>query len=83
MKFLVKYSDDGRVTIPREVRLALELQGRQDLELSVKDQQIIIEKATHKCVICGSEQVNECVVNKHTTYLCNDCLKELPKEWRV
>lgn len=78
MNFLVKYSSDGRITIPREVRLQLELNEAQDLELHVdENNQIIVNKKIKRCNICNSEEVYECKVNNRIVYLCDKCLDEL------
>ena len=82
MNFLVKYSSDGRITIPREVRLQLELNEAQDLELHVdENNQIVVTKKLRRCNICGSEEVFECKVNNRIVHLCDKCLDEL-KEGR-
>ena len=76
-KTIVKYnSRDGRFTIPRELRRELKLDKVDRLQLTVKNNQIILEpEAEPKCDLCGSIDCLLNDVNGHT--ICMDCYKDI------
>jgi len=75
LSFLVKYADDGRVTIPREIRSHLKLKGGTDLAMKVEDGNIVISKPEHRCFVCGSDKV----IPFGEKYICEECKAELKK----
>jgi len=80
MNFLVKYSADGRITLPREVRQELKLRGGKDLSLHIEDGKIVVEQIGKKCSICGSdEDLSTYNVGNVKVDICNKCLLELKK----
>lgn len=78
LNFLVKYSSDGRITIPREVRKELQLEEPQDLELYVDDiGRIVVTPKAKRCRICNTQDIQEHTIQGKIVYLCNNCVKAL------
>jgi AbrB family transcriptional regulator, transcriptional pleiotropic regulator of transition state genes len=62
----------GRIVVPIEMRKALGIKNRDEIEISMKDDGIYLRKKTTGCVICDSkENLSEV---KNGRYLCVDCL---------
>lgn len=75
LSFLVKYADDGRVTVPREIRTHLKLKGGTDLAMKVEGENIIISKPEHRCFSCGSDNV----VPFGDRFICEECKAKIKK----
>ncbi|MEG1565404.1 MAG: AbrB/MazE/SpoVT family DNA-binding domain-containing protein [Bacilli bacterium] len=79
MKFLLKYSSDGRITLPREIRNELKLQGGIDVTAEVIDGKVIISVPTIRCNLCGIHNDVKRYTSKDNTevVLCSECKKVL------
>ena len=75
LNFLVKYADDGRVTVPREIRSHLKLKGGTDLAMRVEGENIVISKPAQRCFVCGSDKV----IPFGERYICEGCKAEIKK----
>lgn len=82
VKVLAKYSPDGRITIPKEIRIALGLETVSEFEITVKDRDIVLEPVRRRCTICGRNLVG---IEKHEIapgiVLCYDCYKVFAKHF--
>ena len=78
-KFLVKYSYDGRITLPREIRRLMRVPGGKGVDLSVymEGDKIILEQPVNQCQFCGVKTENKLDIGKFETYICNDCYKKI------
>ena len=66
----------GRVVLPIELRRTLDIEIRSPLEIYVDGDLIILKKYEPACIFCGEAKD---VINFKDKIICNDCLKELPK----
>ncbi len=71
-----KLDDLGRVVIPREIRRSMGLMERDDLEIFVEGDQIILQKFSPRCVFCGCD---EKLVNFYGKNLCKNCIEVIQK----
>lgn len=80
-KYLVKYSNDGRITIPREVRGEIKIPGGKgvDLLLYINKGKIIIEPPTNRCQFCGIKTDNKVVIDKSSAFICKECCSKISK----
>lgn len=68
--------DLGRIVLPVELRRNLKI-GRKDLlEIFVEDDKIILQKCSHNCIFCGSE---DNIADFKGKYICGDCLAQIKK----
>jgi transcriptional pleiotropic regulator of transition state genes len=64
----------GRIVIPIEIRKRFGLTERDALEISVKDQTILLTRPRSACVFCGS---TDGALEHRGQVVCNDCVSEL------
>lgn len=69
-----KVDDLGRIVLPIEVRRALDIAERDELEIYVENDRIILKKFEPACLFCGSD--NGLVTYRHKN-ICPDCIKKL------
>ncbi len=75
---IVRRVDDlGRVVIPIELRRTLGIGDKEELEIYVDGDQIILRKPSFRCLFCNSEE--HVTVYKRQS-VCHDCLDELRSE---
>lgn len=66
-----KFDDLGRIVIPKEIRNSLEIKEGTAVDITVKDNKVIIEKCTpFECEQCG-QSIDE------QDKFCKHCGKEL------
>jgi AbrB family transcriptional regulator, transcriptional pleiotropic regulator of transition state genes len=72
---IIRHLDElGRIVIPIEIRKRFGLTERDALEISVKNQTILLARPKSHCVFCGSTRS---VVDYRGRGLCRACLGEL------
>ena len=64
----------GRIVIPKEIRTALELSPKDEMEIYIENGSIILKKSKTGCAICGSEAALTEVSGKP---VCADCIKKI------
>ncbi|MBR5535716.1 MAG: AbrB/MazE/SpoVT family DNA-binding domain-containing protein [Clostridia bacterium] len=65
----------GRVVIPKELRMALDIEDNKDLlEIYVEGDKIILKKFASGCTFCGKEGVLSSFRGK---IICPDCINEI------
>lgn len=60
----------GRVVIPKEMRKRCRIEVGDPVEFRTEGGQIIIKRAAHLCVFCGSDRASEWLLGQP---VCADC----------
>ncbi len=68
-----KVDELGRIVLPIELRRNLDIAERDELEIYVDNDRIILQKHEASCVFCG----NSVVATFRGKYVCSNCAKEL------
>jgi AbrB family transcriptional regulator, transcriptional pleiotropic regulator of transition state genes len=72
---IIRHLDElGRIVIPIEIRKRFGLIERDALEISVKNQTILLSRPKSACVFCGSTRS---VFDHKGQGVCRTCLNEL------
>ncbi len=72
---IIRHLDElGRIVIPIEIRKRFGLTERDALEISVKNQTILLTRPRSACVFCGSTGA---VLEHRGQAVCHDCVNEL------
>ena len=72
---IVRHLDElGRIVIPIEIRKRFGLTERDALEITVKDQTILLSRPRSTCVFCGS---TSSIVEHRGRGVCRSCATEL------
>jgi transcriptional pleiotropic regulator of transition state genes len=72
---IIRHLDElGRIVIPIEIRKRFDLLERDALEISVKDQTILLSRPRSACVFCGSTKA---LVEHRGRGVCQPCVAEL------
>jgi transcriptional pleiotropic regulator of transition state genes len=72
---IIRHLDElGRIVIPIEIRKRFGLIERDALEISVKNQTILLSRPRSACVFCGSTRS---VLDHKGQGVCRSCLNEL------
>jgi len=64
----------GRVVIPKELRKVFGIKDRDELEIFVENNMIILKKYEPTCVFCEG---TESVVSLNEKFVCSECIKKL------
>lgn len=65
----------GRIVLPKELRIAMDINGKGDsVEIFVEDDKIVLKKYHPACVFCGNASN---VVYLKGKLVCRDCIKTL------
>ena len=51
-----KVDELGRIVIPRELRLMLEIQEKDPLEIFIEGSSVILKKYNPNCIFCGNSK---------------------------
>lgn len=67
----------GRIVLPVEIRRTLDISERDELELFLDDDSIVLRKYEPSCIFCGAgnKLINFCDKN-----VCEDCISKLKDE---
>lgn len=83
LKVQIKYTQEGRVTIPREVRRLLKLEYTDAFDITVEDGKIILDPVNKiKCEICGKTEMLSEVYDRDSNnkyYVCLECAEQIEK----
>lgn len=66
----------GRIVIPKEIRKNLDMNVKDEVEIYVEDDKIILKKHTKTCVFCGT---TDNLVELNRKYVCTNCISEIRK----
>ncbi|MBR4723806.1 MAG: AbrB/MazE/SpoVT family DNA-binding domain-containing protein [Clostridia bacterium] len=64
----------GRIVIPKEIRNALDMRPKDEIEIYIEDGNMIMRKAKPFCAFCGKGEELSPFSGK---YICGGCLKKL------
>ena len=72
-----KIDELGRIVLSQEVRCALNIGTKQNLDIFLNDDSVILRKNVEQptCVICGDSDVDLLEI-KHSN-VCIDCISEI------
>lgn len=71
-----KVDDLGRIVLPIELRRTLDIAERDELEIFMENDRIVLQKYEPACIFCGS---NRALVNYCRKNVCEECAKKLGK----
>ena len=69
-----KVDDLGRIVLPIELRRTLDIAERDELEIYMQNDQIILRKYEPACLFCGSDRK---LVSYNGKHICRDCVKKM------
>lgn len=69
-----KVDDLGRIVLPIELRRTLDISERDELEIYMENDRIILQKFEPACVFCGSFRS---LIQYRRKNVCQDCVKKL------
>ena len=69
-----KVDDLGRIVLPIELRRTLDIAERDELEIYMENDRIILQKFEPACIFCGSSRVLIAFRGKN---VCQDCVKKM------
>ena len=64
----------GRIVLPIEIRRNLDIEERDQLEIYLEGDRIILRKCEDACVFCGSSRGLAAYKGKN---ICRDCIRKL------
>lgn len=69
-----KVDELGRIVLPIELRRTLDIAERDELEIYLDDDKVILKKYEPSCVFCGSS----CgLVTYHGRNVCMECIENM------
>lgn len=69
-----KVDDLGRIVLPIELRRTLDIAERDELEIFMENDCIILQKYEPSCIFCGSGRNLTAYCRKN---ICGDCVKKI------
>ena len=69
-----KVDDLGRIVLPIELRRVLDISERDDLEIYMENDRIILQKFEPACLFCGSSRS---LVSYRGKNVCQECVRKL------
>ncbi|MBQ4509189.1 MAG: AbrB/MazE/SpoVT family DNA-binding domain-containing protein [Clostridia bacterium] len=69
-----KLDELGRVVLPMEMRVTLDIKPKDPIEIFVEGNQIILRKYEPTCIFCGSASNNVLLNGKR---VCRACIEKL------
>ena len=64
----------GRVVLPIELRRTLDIAERDELEIFLEDDQIVLRKLEAACIFCGAKHTLVLYSDKH---VCKECISKM------
>jgi transcriptional pleiotropic regulator of transition state genes len=69
-----KVDELGRIVLPIELRRTLDIAERDELEIYLDDDKVILKKYEPSCIFCGSS----CgLVSYHGRNVCMECIENM------
>ena len=72
-----KVDELGRIVLPIELRRVLDIAQRDELEILVEGDRIVLHKYQPACVFCGSDQN---LISFSGKTVCRTCLQKMAEE---
>lgn len=69
-----KVDEQGRIVLPIELRRTLDLGERDELEIYLDDDKVVLKKYEPACIFCGS---NFGLVTYQGKNVCMDCIQNM------
>ena len=69
-----KVDELGRIVLPIELRRTLDIAERDELEIYMENDRIILQKFEPACVFCGSSRR---LSDYRSKKVCQDCIRNL------
>ena len=69
-----KVDDLGRIVLPIELRRMLDIAERDELEIFMENNRIVLQKYEPACLFCGS---NRALVSFNRKNICGDCARKI------
>ena len=69
-----KVDDLGRIVLPIELRRTLDIAERDELEIFMEGDQIILRKFEPACIFCASDRK---LVDYNGKNVCRDCIRKM------
>ena len=69
-----KVDELGRIVLPVELRRTLDISERDELEIYLDDDKVVLKKYEPSCIFCASVQN---LVSYHGRNVCMDCIQNL------
>ena len=66
----------GRIVLPIELRRMLDIAERDELEIYLENDRIILQKFEPSCIFCGSSYR---LVSYHGKNVCQECIRNMNK----
>ena len=70
----IRYTDEGRITIPREIRRLLNLQKGDEFEVTADNEALHLKVVKKRCNVCG--KITDVISIKNID-ICKECLKKI------
>ena len=64
----------GRIVIPKEIRNALDMRPKDEIEIYIEDGNMIMKKAKPECAFCGTTDELSAFSEK---FICQNCIQKL------
>ncbi len=69
-----KVDDLGRIVLPIEIRRTLDIAERDELEIYMENDRIILQKFEPACIFCGSARS---LVSFRQKNVCGECIRKM------
>ncbi len=69
-----KVDDLGRIVLPIELRRTLDIEERDELEIYMENDRIILQKFEPACVFCGSSRG---LISYRRKNVCHECVRKM------
>lgn len=69
-----KVDDLGRIVLPIELRRTLDIEERDELEIFMENDRIVLQKFEPACLFCGS---SKSLVSYRRKNVCQVCIQKL------
>lgn len=69
-----KVDELGRIVLPIELRRTLDIAERDELEIYMENERIILQKYEPACIFCGSSQG---LASHRGKNVCRDCIQAM------
>ena len=72
-----KLDELGRIVLPIELRRTLDIAERDELEIYLEDDKVVLKKFEPSCIFCGSTRglITYCGKN-----VCTECIRKMNQE---
>ena len=69
-----KVDELGRIVLPIELRRTMDIAERDELEIFIENDRVVLQKYEPSCVFCGSSQ---CLRNYRGKNVCQECVEKM------